>query len=61
MSGSAGHSLAGTGWQYNALVRGQVPLVRNTSPSEPIGSRIRNGNVLSGSGFAAISNSTSPG
>jgi hypothetical protein len=61
ISGSAGHSVAGTGWQYSAVVRGQVPLVRNTRPSAPIGSHTKNGNVLSGSGFTATSNSTPPG
>jgi hypothetical protein len=30
----------GTGWQYSALVRGQVPLVRKTNPPE-IGTSIR--------------------
>jgi hypothetical protein len=39
-SGSSGHSPTGTGWQYSAVVLGQVPLVRNTSPL-PSGSRRR--------------------
>ena len=39
-SGASGHSVAGTGWQYKALVRGQVPLVRKTRPPE-IGTRTR--------------------
>ena len=48
---------AATGWQYRALVRGQVPFVRNTSPS-PSGTRSRYGSVLPASGFRAITSST---
>jgi hypothetical protein len=58
ISGSTGHSPAGTGWQYSALVRRQVPFVRNTNPSGPIGSRTKKGSVLSESGLRPISSST---
>jgi len=34
ISGSSGHSSMSTGWQYSALVRGQVPQVRNTVPPD---------------------------
>ena len=57
MSGASGHSSAPTGWQYNALVRGHVPLVRNTSPPSR-GSQRRNGSELSASGLRAIRSST---
>jgi hypothetical protein len=40
ISGSAGHSSMGIGWQYSAFVRGQVPEVRNTIPPAS-GSRSR--------------------
>lgn len=56
-SGSAGQSPGGTGWQYSALVRGQVPEVRNTNPS-PSGTHMRYGSRESGSGLAAMSSST---
>src|SRR5450631_902092 len=56
-SGVSGHSSAGIGWQYRALVRGQVPEVRNTIPPSS-GSRSRYGSLESGSGLRAISSST---
>jgi hypothetical protein len=58
-----GPVLGPSGWQYNALLRGHVPAVLNTNPA-PSGTRSRQGNRDSGSGFRAMTSSTgrqSPG
>jgi hypothetical protein len=53
-STSAGKS--STGWQYTALVRGQVPPALKTRPRCPSGTHSRYGNRESGSGLRAITN-----
>lgn len=58
-SAFSGHSRTCTGYQKSALVRGQVPDVRNTRPT-PSGTRRRYGSEESGSGLRAMSSSATP-
>ena len=56
ISASIGHASAP--WQYSLAVRGHTSRTFKTTPSRPNGRRTTNGNVDSGSGFRAITKSS---